>query len=146
MQAVQPLLTRQCCVSRHRKAFIGLADKGCYLALQFPNDDPPGWYWGKPLSTGRTGKGNFWVDYGTPGEAHDTSDDVKVEVDEVPYDLYQKRWAVVAPKDFALPPAGVEVEEMGVAVEPAAAEPPEPDAGTEEALEEAAEEEQLAPM
>tara|TARA_B110000037_G_scaffold132960_1_gene150864 strand:- start:924 stop:1205 length:282 start_codon:yes stop_codon:yes gene_type:complete len=85
---------------RHRDAYISLAEKGLYLAIHFPHDDPPGWCWGKPLSSGRTSKDSFWVNFTAAGEDYEVSDDVKVNISALTAENYKKTWAVVAPNDF----------------------------------------------
>ena len=73
----------------------------CYLAIHFPIDDPPGWAWGKPLTSSRgTGKNKLWVNFTATGEPYDETDDSKVECASLTAELYKKDWAVVAPKDF----------------------------------------------
>lgn len=86
---------------RHRAAYISLVDKGLYLAIHFPHDDPPGWCWGKPLSnTSKTSKTSFWVNFTADGEDYDSTDDVKVNISALTAENYKKTWALVAPKDF----------------------------------------------
>ena len=74
-----------------------MAAKGCYLAIYFPVDDPPGWAWGKPLTnTEKTGAKNFWVNSTAEGEPYDPDDDVKIEIPSLNAAAYKKSWAVVA--------------------------------------------------
>ena len=85
-----------------------MGEKGCYLAIYFPNDDPPGWAWGKPLTnTKRTAAHNFWVNFSVDEQPYDEDDDVKVELPSLNAPVYNKSWAVVAPKSLEVqaPPA-----------------------------------------
>ena len=90
----------------HREQLIGVAEQGLYIAIQFPKDDPPGWYWGKPLAHEKTARkdgnpqGWFWVNFTEEGLEYDPNDDVKVVVNTISVNSYAKVWAMVAPKAF----------------------------------------------
>jgi hypothetical protein len=89
----------------HRQKFVGLAEQNMYLALLFPRDDPPGWYWGKPLSTtANVARGKFWVNFTADGDVYDKTDDVKATVGALVGPQYAKQWAIVAPKSYSPPP------------------------------------------
>lgn len=89
----------------HRQKFISLSSKGLYLALDFPRDDPPGWYWGTVMeTTEKTGKDSFWVNFTPKEQEYDAQDDVKVIATELSMDKYKDTWALVSsqhcpPKD-----------------------------------------------
>ena len=77
---------------------MALADKaGClYIAIHFPQDDPPGWSWGKPLSeTKGAGKEHFWLNFTAEGEDYDSNDDIKVKPSALTFGNYNKSWALV---------------------------------------------------
>lgn len=76
---------------------MALADTaGCYIAIYFPKDEPPGWSWGKVLSeTKGVGKEHFWLNFTAEGEDYDANDDIKVKLTALTYDNYAKSWALV---------------------------------------------------
>ena len=77
---------------------------GCYIAIRFPQDNPPGWYWGRPLDKKQhTGKYSFWVNFTEAGQEYDEDDDVKVSADKLTSDEYKKSWALVTSTDFTVP-------------------------------------------
>ena len=96
---------------------MALADIPCYIAIYFPQDSPPGWSWGKPLSeTKGAGKEHFWLNFTPEGKDYDRDDDIKVKPSALTFDNYAKSWALVSkltPQDEAIvdeapmPPAAV---------------------------------------
>ena len=91
---------------------MALPDKGCYIGIHFPQDEPPGWYWGKPLPDATTAKKFFWLNFTPANQAYDKGDDIKCMLDSLTYQSYAKTWAVVSPKDFEVQ-AQEEEEEAG---------------------------------
>ncbi len=87
----------------HRENFMALADKdGCYIAIYFPQDSPPAWAWGKPLSELKgAGKENFWLNFTPDGTEYDPKDDIKVKPSALNFDNYGKSWAVVTKRTTA---------------------------------------------
>lgn len=83
-----------------------MTDKGCYLAIYFPQDEPYKWCWGKPLETrgggGRLKEDEFWVNFTAEGEEPKRQDDVKTKASILTNDNYKTEWAVVAPKAVLL--------------------------------------------
>ena len=82
-------------------------EKGLYLAIHFPNDNPPGWYWGKPLpdTAARAPKASFKVNFTEEGLEYDPKDDVRVYLESLTANTYGTDWAVVARKDYQPPAA-----------------------------------------
>ena len=85
-----------------------MTDKGCYLAIYFPQDEPFKWCWGKPLETRggapgiRLTEDDFWVNFTAEGEEPKRQDDVKTKASILTNDNYKTEWAVVAPKAVLL--------------------------------------------
>ena len=79
---------------------MALGEQGVYVAIYFPNDDPPGWYWGKPLSSAeRIATSKFWVNFTAMDQEYDAKDNVRLVVASFVGPEYGKTWALVAPKD-----------------------------------------------
>ena len=88
------------CVCVHREKIMALADNGCYIAIHFPDDNPPGWSWGKTVQSLRgAGKDNFWLNFTAEGEPYEKSDDIIIMPAALTQSNYRKTWALVAEKD-----------------------------------------------
>ena len=111
------------CACVHREKFLALAEKeGCYIAIFFPQDSPPAWAWGKPLSELKgVGKDNFWLNFTADGKEYNEADDIKVKPSALKFEKYGKSWAVVTKLTTAAEEMDVVAEDEGELAEQAAA-------------------------
>ena len=81
-----------------KQRLLELASMGVIrLGQSFPNEDPPGWYVGKILTTPvPKKKTEIWVNYSK--EDYNDEDDVKTITTHFTLDTYYKDWVLIVAK------------------------------------------------